>query len=334
MPAYTTENNDTGGRRQLVTTGGFVLLALVLNYLPGDAQQGVASLLRSTVLRPFVVVQDGIAGARVRATESSQLRARLDSMVAVVTAQTHLEEENRNLRGLLSLSGRIGAGYRAASVIRPGTAGSESMFALDVGAEDGVKAPAAVITRHGLVGLVREVRETSSIGIDWSHPAFRASATTLDGTTTGIVESLRGDFREQDRLVLNGTPFHTTLEEGTIVITSGLGGVLPRGIPIGRVRGLAEADPGWRRSYWLEPFTQPGNVTHVLVAAPGLEATLPGDVGAAWPEDSIATAETQVRREALRRDSLRILRDSLESLRAILRARRSPDSLRAPEHGG
>ena len=339
MASYTSDPADSGARRQLVAVGFFLLVALALNFLAPAQQQLVASGLRATVLRPFVMTQDALAEARLKATESTILQARLDSLVAATTARTNLREENRRLRGLLSLRARIPLAYRAASLIRPGTSGSESMFLLDEGSASGVRVQAPVITREGLVGMVREVRDGTSIGMDWTHPDFRASAMTLDGTTYGIVESVRGDFREEDRLMLNGTAFHTDLAPGTVVVTSGLGGVLPRGIPVGRVESLAEADAGWRKSYWLEPFVEPGSVTHVLVALDGgvapsgpgpvtgsdsaaagdsIPGPVAGDLSYLWPEDSIGTAEELRGRAAHRADSLALLRDSVERLRARL----------------
>jgi rod shape-determining protein MreC len=338
MPAYTTENSDEGSRRQFGATIVFLLLAVSLHYLPPPAQESLASAMRSTVLRPFVLVQQSLARLRSQATESERLRERLDSVVAVAASRTDLLEENFRLRGLLSLATRTGPGYRAATVIRPGTAGSESMFLVDIGAEDGVRAPAAAITRGGLLGMVSEVRDETAIGLDWTHPDFRASAMTLDGTTTGIVESHRGDFREEDRLVLNGTAFHTTLEDGTVVVTSGLGGVYPRGIPIGRVRGLAEAEAGWRKSYWLEPFVQPGAARHVLVAVRGGADGAPAeDLSSAWPGDSILTTEELERVYEARRDSLAAVGDSLRMLKTLLEERRRADSIGAavaPGSGG
>lgn len=317
MPPYTTESMESGGRREVTATAAFVLLALVVLYLPPAEQQRIASALRSTVLRPFVVTQEELVRARARATEARRLRAALDSQVARSTAQTHLAEENRRLRGLLSLHARIAPAYRAATVIRPGTAGSESIFVLDVGESDDVVPDAPVITRHGLVGRVHSLRRSTAMGIDWTHPDFRASAMTLDGTAFGLVSSVRGRFREEDRLMLTGTPFHSTLDPGTIVVTSGLGGVFPRGIPVGRVVGLAEADAGWRKSYWLEAFVRPGEVVHVLVATNGAD-TVPGDLRAAWPPDSILTASELASLGRARRDSVEAVADSLRMLREIL----------------
>ena len=122
--------------------------------------------------------------------------------------------------------------------------------------------------------------------MDWTHPDFRASAMLVDGSVYGIVENVRGLFREQDRLVLNGTAYNESVPEGALVITSGLGGVFPRGIPVGRIESTAEVEGSWRKSYWLRPMLQPGSATHVLVA----RSDAPGEVGEVWP-DSAAVIE-------------------------------------------
>ena len=74
------------------------------------------------------------------------------------------------------------------------------------------------------------------------------------------------------------------LEDGTTVVTSNLSGDWPRGVPIGKIEGLAEADAGWRKSYWLRPMVEVGSVTHVLVGVAPQE-----DLYGAGPLDSLVT---------------------------------------------
>ena len=327
MPAYTTETVDTSGRRQVVATVFFILAALVVSYLPASTQQHVAASLRSTVLRPFVTTQEAITGARTRAVDVDQLRQRLDSLVAAKTAEGPLAEENRRLRAMLDLSQKLGPTFAAATLVRAGTTGSESTFLVDVGSSNGIHTDAPVISAQGLLGVIRDVRADQSIGMDWTHPDFRASAMTADGSTYGVVESRRGVFREEDRLVLNGTAFHTRLEDGTVVVTSGLGGVFPRGVPIGLVNGLAEGEGGWRKSYWLRPLAEPGVATHVLVAV-GNAGEGPMDLSPVWPADSVFTEDQLAERERVRVDSLTALGDSLAQM-TLRVAVLSGDSARA-----
>lgn len=318
MPAYTTDSGGGGERRQIVATALLLLLAVAVAFLPSAQQQQIASVIRGTVLRPFVLGQEGLTHARSRATDSETLRRQLDSLVAITATHWVLAEENRRLRGLLEVRSSLGASWIPATVVRPGTGGSESMFILDVGREDGVEPYSPVIGRQGLVGVVREVRARSALAMDWSHPDFAVSAMDPDGITYGIVASRRGEFREADRLEFNGTAFHARLEDGTVIVTSGLAGVWPRGVAVGKIEGLAEADAGWRKSYWLRPMVEVGSVTHVLVGV-GPEAR--GDLSGVWPADAFTEAELGIRLHQ-QQDSLSALRDSIALLRVLLSSAR------------
>lgn len=266
-----------GGRRQSLLSAVFVIAALGLGALSQDAQQGVAGSLRSSVLRPFLALQERLTLAQTRAGDVDALMLRVDSLSAILTAQSLLVEENRTLRRLLELGERLGPRFRSATALRPGTPGSESIFLLDVGLRDGVDVGAPVISPDGLVGVVRDAGQATSVAMDWTHPDFRASAMTRGPEMYGIVENRRGAFREEDRLVLTGTAYNESILDGTAVVTSGLG-VYPRGIPIGTIDGVADYQGTWRKSYWLRPSVLPASVTHVLVPV----GTPPED-GIAWP---------------------------------------------------
>ncbi len=265
MPPFDSDRLNAQRRVDIVLSLAFLALAGLLLIIPVEAQQQISSSLRGSVLAPFIWTQDLLRQTRVRAAEIDELQLQLDSTLAVVSSQRTLLEENLRLRALLDLRERGGAAFRSASVVRPGTHGSESMFLLDVGGEDGVRVNQPVVMAEGLVGVIREVGPNSSLAMDWTHPDFRVSAMTLDGETYGIVETARGAFREEDRLLLNGVPYHTSIAAGVPVVTSGRGTVYPRGILVGTVLELAETEAGWRRSYWLEPAVRPQRATHVLV---------------------------------------------------------------------
>lgn len=286
MAVYGSERESPGGRRQTTIAAGIMLLALSAPYLSEGVQEQVALTLQASALRPFIWTQRTLTEARANADRIAFLLSELDSLTAVVATQAALVDENHTLRDMLELAERARPAFVPATILRPGTPGSESMFLVDVGREQGVREGAPVVSARGLVGVIQDVQGRSARGIDWTSPDFRASAMLVDGATFGIVETVRGAFREQDRLLLNGTAYHESVPVGTLVITSGLGAVYPRGIPIGTIESIADVQGEWLRSYWLRPAVQPGSVTHVLVET--VEG--PGDLLDLWVADSTAAS--------------------------------------------
>ena len=275
---------EIGGARK--AQSGFVafvffVLSVVALYLPAPSQDEVASFLRGSVLLPFILTQESLVRRSIHAEDTEVLQARLDSLQIVIANSRTLSEENARLRSLLDLSERSAARYVAASVIRAGN--SESMFLLDVGVRQGVKRDSPVITARGLLGVVRTAGATSAMGWDWTHPLWGASAMTEDGSFTGLVGATPGSFGEAARLLLDGGAYQQVLEPGVVLVTSGLGGVYPRGIPIGVVIEESDSEEGWRRSYWLRPFVSPGEAAHASVLVAGGS----GDVSS-WLEDGTA----------------------------------------------
>lgn len=253
------------GKLDLLATLVLVLLSAILMNLPTASQHGIGYAIRSSVLRPFVALNGAVARAKARALDFEVLRVQTDSLLTWVASQRTLAEENRQLRSLLGLSGQPGDRLVAATVIRPGTSGTGSVFYLDAGRRDGVRRFDAVVTEAGLLGQVQDVRARRATAFDWSHPDFRVSAMTIDGQVHGLVEPARGQYREQDLLVLRGTAYLSDLERGDELVTSGRGGAFPRGVRIGWVTAEAEVSVGWSRSYYVEPTVYPGSVTYALV---------------------------------------------------------------------
>ena len=245
-----------------------VFFSLVLLYLPTELQETPAYLIRSTVLKPFILAQEYLVQRRVHSIDVETLQARVDSLLVAIASQATLKEENIRIKELLGITEKMPYGYTSSNIIRPGTPGSEGLFLLDVGSRQGVSVNAPVVLGAGLLGMVQDVQKSSAVGIDWTHFQFRASAMTSDGSIYGLVRSDPGGFREADRLLIDGIPFHQQLNAGTVLVTSGLGGVYPRGIPIGEVSTEAESSLGWRRSYWVTPFVTPGEAVHVVIISP------------------------------------------------------------------
>ncbi len=136
---------------------------------------------------------------------------------------------------------------------------------LSVGEAEGAREGSPVLAPEGLLGVVLTAGARTSVAMTWAHPEFRVSAATEDGTVLGIVAPSSNTDASETFLEFRGVAFRDTVETGTLVVTSGLGGVYPRGIPVGRVAGVRKEELGWERIYRLAPLANPGRISHVLV---------------------------------------------------------------------
>ncbi|MBA4158898.1 MAG: rod shape-determining protein MreC [Gemmatimonadetes bacterium] len=232
------------------------------------------------MLRPVLALQQGAVERDVRFADPVRLRAERDSLAVYLVGHATLASENRQLRSLLGLRQRLPPSFIPAEAVRVPGRGYEGFFLLTAGSADGLRPGAPIISAAGLVGMVRNADEQMAMAIDWTHPDFRASAMTVDGETFGIVEP-RSRGGAEPMLALTGTAFHTELPQGAVIVTAGRGGVYPRGIPIGTVVGMEDEEEGWRRSYLLQPFVGPGEMTHVLVLGDP-QATIDQDLALSW----------------------------------------------------
>jgi rod shape-determining protein MreC len=270
-----------------------LVLAGTLLLLPAAYQRPIRDIYRKSILRPFLGAQTRLAIRRSRTEDLGVVRAQRDSLAALVVAEATLSEENAQLRGVMGMRERVGDTFIPAEVVRLGTGGAESSFIVNVGRAEGVHQGSPVITPDGLLGVVQEVDTHSAMAIDWSHAQFRASGMTADGSATGVIEPKRGRYREDDVIALSGTPFQTSIAPGRRVVTTGRGGIFPRGVPVGTILGIDESDTGWRKSYLVQPAVRPEQARHVLVGTDEGENT---DMSEYWnvtaPPDTTQLPDT------------------------------------------
>jgi len=261
---YTTVGRPGGQRRDLVVTLVFAGFAFVLLGLGPESALVVTRTLRSTVLRPFLMTHDLFRTRAGLISRVEQLGHERDSLAVEAQVVSSLHLENRRLRSMLILPPREFGTYFIAELL-PGRphGGESSRFLLNTRAIAGLATPLAIATPKGLLGVVRTTSGTTGVGDYWTHPDFRVAVVTDDGVATGIVRPFVTMDGEQ-LMLLEGVPFQTDIPTDTPVVTSGLGGIYPRGLAVGRVLAEYEEQLGWTHSYLLEPSVRPGQESVVL----------------------------------------------------------------------
>ncbi|HNV76997.1 MAG TPA: rod shape-determining protein MreC [Gemmatimonadaceae bacterium] len=312
----------SGSRADTALVATCALLALLATVLPLPIRDAIASSLRRTLVAPLLALQERAERARTAFAERDAVAARLDSLVLRNAELGKMAQENVQLRGLLSLARQLQWGFVPAEALHGQGLGDEHVLLLTKGENAGVRMRSGVVAPDGLVGQVTTVDPRSSLAILWTHPDFRASAMSADGSAFGIVRPHLGEESGRSLLELRGVAFRDALEPGTLITTSGLGGVYPRGIPIGIVLKDIKTNEVWSRAYLLRPAVYPPDVSNVMILSP--QRVAEGAMDSVWID--VSRAEGAARRLAASGDSLARLQAAasafqqrqMDSLKAVL----------------
>lgn len=244
-----------------------ICLALSLAALVAPTSWALAftSVVRSTALAPLIWLQTNAEEQRTSRLRLRAVSAARDSVALAAQSLAALRAENEQLRSLLDLRARARFPTVPAEVLHQSAVTDGRTLLLGAGSVAGVRSGTPVVAPEGLLGLIISVDPLSSVAMTWAHPDFAVSGVTEDGSVMGIVAPVPGGEASTGFLELRGVPYRDTVAVGTLVVTSGLTGVYPKGIPIGRVGGIRREELGWERVYRLQPLANPGRVTHGLI---------------------------------------------------------------------
>ena len=176
--------------------------------------------------------------------QNEALQAEVKELRAKNLAANEFEAENQRLRALL--------GYKesatqfdlvAARVIGREAASWSSTIVINRGSMDGIANDMAVVTAMGLVGHISEAGLNSSKVQLILDP--RSSVGTLiqrpESRVAGIVE---GDINDPTMPRMVNIPKNSDVIVGDVVVTSGFGGVYPKGIVVGKIKDIQNEESG------------------------------------------------------------------------------------------
>ncbi len=125
--------------------------------------------------------------------------------------------------------------FVTADVIDLDQSGQRRTITINLGTRDGIRVGMPVVTEQGLVGRVLRVSANASRVLLITDPtsavSVRLQTNRVEGTVIG---QLSGNLR------LTFVPLTADIEEGTLVVTSGLGGNFPPDIVVGQVTSIRQ----------------------------------------------------------------------------------------------
>jgi rod shape-determining protein MreC len=267
-------------RFDIVLFGACILLSLVSMVLPPNLREPVAGALRRSLVAPLVRLQRGAEKWRGAYLTAEREELRRDTLALAAARVPTLEADNDRLRQILGLGSKLQWGFIPAQALQGRGRADDFTITLSAGSRAGIRERSLVVAPEGIVGMVQTVDPSMSLAILFAHPDFRVSAMSADGSAFGIVQphipgtailnpSQTGALQsERWMLELRGVPFRSTLKPGAVVYSSGLGGIYPRGIPVGVVVGEIKTTEAWARTYLLRPSVNPAEISSVMVLTP------------------------------------------------------------------
>lgn len=232
-------------------------------HLLRSAAQTVATPFRwagAQLERPFGSLSNVLANATADSATLSELRQENESLLQQLTQLNEYRAENGRLESLLSLSSSYRLRGVAARVISASSDTWSDTVEIDKGSASGIKVDMPVTVGTGVIGQVVSVGAASSTVRLLTDPSMGVSAMLQDTRTTGI---LTGSVDGSLHLEYVGVDVDVSV--GEMVVTSGLGGTYPKGLPLGRVQSTSVDASGSLRTITVEPISTPSNLEEAYV---------------------------------------------------------------------
>jgi rod shape-determining protein MreC len=220
-----------------------LLLAALILYSYNHRQKSVTTFFERAVLSaaaPFQLGIDGTANGVVRvwhdylwlvdtrqrnlelASENRKLRARLNQIDEVTL-------QNQRLRKLLAFVDDLDLAALPAQVIGEDVTPWARTIVIDKGSRSGLRQGLPVVASDGVVGRVIKTSSHSARVLLITDPSSAVAALIQNTRSRGI---LRG---HGDRLSVEYIEHEATIQPGDLLVTSGMGGIFPKGLPLARV---------------------------------------------------------------------------------------------------
>lgn len=276
-----------GNKRLIIILVGLVLLISVVGFTSRERDsltwpemffKDTFSMVQGLFYRPAQAVSgffQEVEDAYSVYEENKALKSSLDEY-ARLTAELHdVKADNQRLREMLQATESMKSyRLRFAEVVARSPDTWNNVITIDKGLTHGIKKDMAVITNKGMIGRVQSVANfsatvellTSYERVDHISAVVQTQTEVNGVTTYGNVNGVIEEYDPQERLlVMRKIPWEKKIEANQQVITSGLGGVIPRNLPIGYIVRVEPDDYGLTQTAYIQPSADFTQLDEVLV---------------------------------------------------------------------
>ncbi|HSX14370.1 MAG TPA: rod shape-determining protein MreC [Candidatus Saccharimonadales bacterium] len=169
--------------------------------------------------------------------DNARLQEEVNTLKQRLADDTEIRQQNDILRRQLQIGGAASAQLVAADVIGYQPDNFRQFLTIAKGSNDGLKVGQAVVADGVLVGTISETSRTSAKVFLLSDPNFKVNGIDQASRASGTVHGQLGSGLVMDKIAQGDS-----VSPGDTIVTSGLGGDIPKGIIIGQVESVDQRD--------------------------------------------------------------------------------------------
>ncbi|WP_295729855.1 rod shape-determining protein MreC [uncultured Limosilactobacillus sp.] len=203
-------------------------------------------------------------------SENQKLKEQVSDLAQAKVRDQTLSKENRELKKELKVSKSMTDYSTISAAVMSRTPSSwQKQLVINKGQTNGIKKNMPVMSSGGLIGRITEVNQTNSKVELLSNTSESANrfAIQINGEGGKTVNGIITDYdSETNSLIMGQVTSKAKIKKGTKVVTSGMGGITPKGLYVGRVSKVGKDDYGLAQKIYIKPAGNFNDVNIVTVA--------------------------------------------------------------------
>ena len=243
----------------IVAFAFFLLLGIFMRQAPEATQKGIVSTALVSVFYPAQMVISSVNEFRSVVHENEMLKEENAKLRQETYYASEALQELARLHTLVRFDDKWDYPIVTARVVGHNPGRFLTTLVINRGTSRGVKEDMPVFSMNGLVGKVSKTSLTHSRVQLLVDPNLKLSVLERRTRVVGFLESVDG------RTLSAMIPTHAGVKVGDTLITSGLGGIFPKGIPVGTVERIRPADLEVMQLMDVVPFQECSSLEEVFV---------------------------------------------------------------------
>ncbi|HEY4389937.1 MAG TPA: rod shape-determining protein MreC [Paenibacillus sp.] len=207
-------------------------------------------------------IAEDVSNLRSLQEENEQLKIALSHYTRDKARFNWIEQENERLQKDLDFTNAQKEQYdyiwKIAQVISVNDDPINRSIVVNIGEREGVKEGMAVSSAEGLVGVISHVSNfTSTVRLattmDARDPSSNGIAVTAQGKENDVFGVIESYDQSTGKFLMSRVTEPTSLAKGDLIVSSGIGGVFPRGMVIGTVKEIDVGQYGLTYTATVKP---------------------------------------------------------------------------------